>query len=109
MKFETPFTAYGRLTLYLYVKCTILYYNIIIRIYPTISINNIVILVISMPKLPRLIAEYILMPNAVKNNGYTINQLVSGTVNETAEAITIFSTQLTVSIHNLPGWLYQSS
>jgi len=61
-----------------------------------------------MPKLPRLIAEYILMPNAVKNNGYTINQLVSGTVKETAEAITIFSAQLTVTIESLNGLLFQS-
>ncbi len=61
-----------------------------------------------MPKLPRLMAEYILMPNAVKNNGYTINQLVSGTVNETAEAITIFNAQLIVSIVSLNGLLFQS-
>lgn len=65
--------------------------------------RNKVILVIKMPKLPRLIAEKILMLNAQKITGYTYNQLVYGTVKLTDSEITMFNTQLNVSSESLTG------
>lgn len=56
-----------------------------------------VILVINRPKLPLLIAEYILIVNAVKNSGYTTNNGTLGTVSVNVMAMTKFSAQLTVS------------
>jgi hypothetical protein len=69
---------------------------------------NIVILVINRPKLPLLAAEYILIVNAVKNNGYIINNGTLGTVSVNVMAMTKFSAQLTVSNTNRTGWLRQS-
>jgi len=50
-----------------------------------------------------------LILNATNIIGYTINQLVYGTVRLTDKAITIFNSQLQTSKHNLTGWLFQSS
>ena len=59
--------------------------------------------VISNPKLPRLILVKILILNATNIIGYTINQLVWGTVRLTDSAITMFNNQLHISNINLTG------
>lgn len=63
----------------------------------------------SRPKLPRLIAEYMLRLSAVKNIGYIISNGTLGTVNVNVVAIARFSPQFTVSSDNLTGLLFQSS
>ena len=67
-----------------------------------------VILVINNPKLPRLIAEYILIDRAVKNIGYTTNNGTLGTVIVNVIATAKFNAQLIVSIVSLNGLLFQS-
>jgi len=69
---------------------------------------NKVKVVINKPKLPRLMLVKTLILNATNMIGYTINQLVYGTVRLTDSAITMFNNQLHTSKHNLTGWLCQS-
>ena len=59
--------------------------------------------VINKPKLPRLILVKTLILNATNMIGYTINQLVYGTVRLTDSAITMFNNQLHTSKHSLTG------
>ena len=87
----------------------IVYCNINSLMYPIISMVKSVMLVISKPKLPRLIAEYMFRLNAVKNIGYIINKGTLGTVNVNVIATDRLNPQFTASIDNRTGLLFQSS
>ena len=65
--------------------------------------TKMVILVINIPKLPLLIALYILILSAAKNIGYTNNNGTFGTVRVKVNATAKFNTQFTVSNINRPG------